>query len=155
MDTTQQLLDQKYTALAMVERANEHLDRKAIAVFQSGGLLLALSGLLTFSLPPTVAALAVIVSLLMFGAMLFVALLVWFPADIELPGAPDWDTVSEKHLTASPSESYDQLLSDVMYSFRVHQSVNRQKVRRVKIAVWLLAAQVAGLLVAVGISLAF
>lgn len=152
--TTQQMLvlEQTQRLYDGVDRTGEHLDNKAATVLQAGSLIIALTGATTLpaviaanSSPWTLAALAG--SFLLFITMVACAIFAWRPNTHEQPGRADWDSFFDEYISRERDEAYNQVLSNLMGAIQVNQAGNKRKARYVTAAAWLLALQVAGILV--------
>lgn len=152
--TTQQelVLEQTQRLYDGVDRTGEHLDNKAATILQAGSLIIALTGATT--LPAVIAAnaslwtlAAVAGSFLLFIAMVACAIFAWRPDTHEQAGRADWDSFFDEYISRERDEAYNQVLSNLMGAIQVNQAGNKRKARYVTAAAWLLALQVAGILV--------
>lgn len=152
--TTQQnlVLGQTQRLSDSVDRTGEHLDGKAAAVLQAGSLIIALTGATTL---PTLVGSSPAPWLLVglaagFGAfigMTICAVLAWRPNGHKLAGSADWDTYFDLYISKEADDAYNQVLHNLSRAITANQSANERKARYVTWSAWLLALQVAGILV--------
>ena len=135
-----------------VDRTGEHLDNKAIAILQAGGLIIALAGATV--LPGVIAAnptpwtlIAVAGSFVIFIAMVACVIFAWRPGPHEQPGKADWDALFKNYINQELTDAYNQVLVNLVGTIQVNHKANERKARYVTAAAWLLALQVAGILV--------
>lgn len=148
----QLVLEQQYKALERFTQTGDHLDGKAMAIFQAGSLIITLTS--AVSLPAFVsqpATLPMRVGLIIaFGAyllMLLLALLAWLPSKSLTPGTPDWDNLFREYLYQDATTCFDKVLSNIVDSSAAHIKRNKWKANCVRGSAILLAVQIAGILV--------
>ncbi len=146
------VLEQQQRLFDGIDRTGEHLDSKAMAVLQSGGLIVALTG--ATALPAFVAAstspwtlLGIAVGFLLFIGMVYCTLKAWSPTSHENPSSVDWDKAFDDYISKEVDEAYNQVLSNIMSATEHNKAVNERKAKYVVAAGWLLAGQVAAILI--------
>lgn len=152
LTTQQQLaLEQTRNLYNEVNRTGEHLDGKANAIIQAGGLIVAVTGatalpsLATAAAPlPVLAGLAV--AFVIFIAMIWCAVTAWRPVNHELAGSANWNNVFDLYISREADDAYNQVLQNLIESATTNRAANERKARYVTAAAWLLALQVAGIL---------
>jgi len=146
----QLVLEQTHYRLAQIDRANEHLDTKALGLLQVAGLILALTGVLKF--PDALYGADVLVKtgiavgFLAFAGMILLTLLTWSPANIALPGSTDWEEIYDKYVTVQIEQTFDQVLQDSLATQHYLVELNRRKANCLKWSLLLFFIQLAGLL---------
>lgn len=152
--TTQQqlVIEQAQRLYDTVDHTGEHLDGKASTVLQAGSLIIALTSATT--LPSLVAGTSapwvlpgLAIGFLAFIGMTICAILAWHPSDHKLVGEPNWDSFYDNYISKEKDEAVSQILSNLAASTAHNMAANARKARYVTWAVWLLVAQVAGILV--------
>jgi hypothetical protein len=141
------LLQQEIQRLSMLDRANEHLDNKAINFIQVGTLAVTLVGI--FNIPEflgvatTVAVRIIsIVAFLAFGIMVLSSLSIWSPSEYLVPGRREWDQMIDEYLEVSSVGSFYQILSNFMGITDRLQEINSQKVYRLRLSIIMFSIQI-------------
>lgn len=149
----QLVLQQQYTALAMLKESNAALDGKASTYLTAGGLLVTLAtalgipGVLVDKLSPyilTVLAVAVIAFLRMLWASARSA----SPTGQAIPGSSQWEDVFKHYFPSDQNEAYNAVLANLLNNRKQLIEVNENKSRLVRIAAWSLLIQLAALTLA-------
>lgn len=126
-----QVLDGLRRKLAVVDKANDHVDGKALGLIQSASLLIAVASALI--LPNWTAegtgVLVLASALVVFAGMLVCATLAWAPNVTSSPGSLDWDEIYDLYLTPEAPACFDQMLSDTLRAIQLTQTVNTRKAR--------------------------
>lgn len=144
------VLEQRYKALEMAERAIDSLDAKAVALLQSGGILVALS---SFFGGTTVVNEAsrdfywLVLLLAVFSAIAFVIMIVflvvaWHPADAEVPGTNNWDKIFDEYIHTTEEACFNQILADCTGVYEEMCDIARRKAKVIDFSVWLFVAQI-------------
>lgn len=146
------VLDSQQRRAETIDRTGEHLDNKAMSILQAGGLIVAIAGATT--LPAFVASITspwmlsgVAVGFVLFIAMVYCALKAWSPTSHEIAGPSDWDAAFDDYISKEVDDAYNQVLSDIMAVADHNKATNERKAKYVQAAGWLLAGQVAAILI--------
>jgi hypothetical protein len=151
--TTQQrlILEQTQRLYDTTDRTGEHLDGKAGTILQAGSLIIALTGATV--LPSIVAAgtspgslAGVALGFVAFIGMTLCALAAWQPGTHHLAGSADWDRLYDLYISVECDDAYNQVLVNLSDAIDANQAMNERKARFVTVGTWLLAVQVAGIL---------
>ncbi len=150
------LLQQKYSALNMIDKSNDVLDDKAAKTIQASSLVIALTGLLASPLVgATLSSTSmVLVALIMiaFMAMIGLSISSIFPTAHYIPGSQDWKKNFEQYILVNAEETFNHVLSDCMNNIDLLLKTNGSKARFVKVSNMLLLSQVGALLVIIFLS---
>lgn len=144
------LLQQKYCALNMIDKANDVLDDKASKIMQASSLIIALTGLLA---SPFIGASITDVSyfwvaaiLIAFMFMVGLSIVSIKPKLYYIPGTQNWDKNFNQYVLSSPEDGFNQILSDCLETIDILTETNRKKGNLVRLSAYLLIFQVVGLL---------
>lgn len=146
------VLEHKYKRFETSMQTGDLLDGKATTILQSGGFLVGLTGAVSIATKmgenPTGYALAgLAIAFLAFALMILLALWSWFPSNYKAPGTNDIDEIYKNYLGVDSDICFQQILMDVLSATEFSMARNKRKARQVKMATWLLIAQVVGILV--------
>lgn len=145
------LLHDRRMTVAMIDKAGDHLDSKALGLLQAASLVLALVAVL--GLPDRLASLSgvgllgLIIALLAFGSMIVLAVIAWYPRPYFAPGSKDWDQVWSKYIVADTTSVYLQVISNYDRLIEVLDVRNRIKGQALIGAAIVFVFQIVGLLI--------
>lgn len=154
LSTQQRLvLDEQCNAVNMISQANDHLDNKAMRLFQVSGFILFLAiALRLFGFSPDndfmLLSTMVIIELLAFvGAFFFLAKII-VPATFPIPGLGSyWDDMFKQYISVSQEDCFNQILSDYLRAYELLRQLNKAKAENLRISGYLLLIQITGLLI--------
>jgi hypothetical protein len=150
------LLQQKYIALNMIDRANEELDDKASKILQASSLIIALTGLLVspFVGASITGASGFLVASIILTFMLMVGLSIVSvsPKMQYLPGTQSWDENYTQYIYGNVEDSFNQILSDCLKTIDLLTLTNSKKANLVRWSAALLLLQISALLILLFIS---
>jgi hypothetical protein len=147
------VLEQQFYRLAQIDRANEHLDSKALSLLQSAGLILALIGVLripgviTQEVPSVWAWVGIAVSFLAFMGMVGLMVVTWSPVDNPVPGTQDWDKLYDEYIDVDRNTTYSKILSNYLDAYELSYKTNQRKAKMLQGANILFLILIGGLLV--------
>lgn len=143
------VLQQKYTLLQAVLQSSDTLDSKASTLLQSGGLIVALVGVVSIpgfvTNPSTAAKIGIGVAFGAFLLMVILSLRASLPSKVEMPGALNWDEIHQDYLFETLDNCYQQILSDCIQSIQLIQETNERKSTFIVWSALLLIVQIGGL----------
>ena len=141
------LLQQQWQRVSMLDRANEHLDNKAISFLQVGALLVAVTG--AFNIPDFLAGTSTLtmrgitlLAFLSFGIMIVLSTSIWAPSNYPIPGHSDWDQTIADYLNKNSEDSFLQVLSDLMQVADELKQLNTKKTTRLRWSVGVFLVEV-------------
>lgn len=147
----QMVLDSLNRTYANSVQTGDHLDNKATALLQAGGLVIALTGVVKipeFVATPTLwAGLGIAIAFLAFAGMILLAVLAWRPSSFAHAGGIEWDEIFDDYLLVDAEKCFNQVLSDLTSAIQQNFARNTAKSRYVHLSALLFAAQVVGVLV--------
>jgi amino acid transporter len=151
------LLQQQLRRLDTIDRANEHLDQKALSLLQISALIVSLVGV--FNIPAFLETsdprvnYTTVVAFVAFIIMIILALFAWSPKNNPVPG-PDrissdaediieWNIMLNKYVNVDEKTSFGQGMVNYIDVTERLRAINTLKTRLVQWAASLLVVQVA------------
>lgn len=153
LSTQQQLvLEQMQRLYDNEERTGEHLDNKAMAILQTGSLIVALASVTVLSNISQISRSAWTVSasifgFVLFGSMVLLSLSAMKPREHKTVGTPDWIYMHANYINKEPNEAYTQLLANLVEATKANGKANKHKAKLVERATWSVVFLVAEILV--------
>lgn len=131
-------------------QTGDHLDSKATALLQAGGLVIALTGVVripAFVANPTPwAIVGISLAFLAFAGMILTALKAWNPSDFSHAGAIEWDEMFNAYLLKDVQNCYNQALYDLSSAIEDMFARNINKTKYIRLSALLFALQITGVL---------
>ncbi len=150
------LLQQKYSALNMIDKSNDVLDDKASKIMQASSLIIALTGLLASPFVGAslsgVSALLVVSILVAFMLMIGLSIVSVSPKLHYLTGTQNWNKNFEQYIFVNAEDTFKQVLSDCIQTTDLLSETNSNKAKLVRISAALLLIQIGALLVFIFLS---
>lgn len=132
-------------------QTGDHLDNKATALMQAGGLVIALTGVVKipgFASNPTAwAAVGISLAFLAFAGMILAAVKAWNPSNFSHAGAIEWDEMFNAYLLKDVQDCYSQELYDLSSAIEDMFARNISKGKYVRLSALLFAIQIVGVLI--------
>lgn len=147
------VLQQKYQQLQIVLQAGDSLDRKGMTLLQASGLIVTLGTVLSISgfvatHPSPIFMFGIGIAFVAFLLMVWLSAQAWLPRDMEVPGTRNWDEIFQDYIYEDADQCFQQILADTIESISLNNIANLLKGERIRWSVYLLIAQVGGLLLA-------
>lgn len=151
------LLQQQLRRLDTIDKANEHLDQKALSLLQVSTLIVTLVGV--FNIPAFLdtpdyrANYATVVAFVAFIVMIILSLISWLPKNHPAPGPKrtspdaedvhDWNVMQTRYIRVDEKTSFDQAMVNYIDVTERLKIINSTKTKLVQWSVAALIAQVA------------
>ena len=146
----QLVLEQKYRMFENSVQVGEHLDSKASALLQAGGLVIALTGVVKIpgfvANPDLWSTIGIAIAFFAFAGMVLLAVFAGLPSDFGHSGNTNWDEMFADYIHQDVDACFDQILADLLEAIERSVQRNRSKARYVTWAAVLFAVQILGVL---------